>query len=117
MRQRIAYHLTLLAIIVLIGSYASAYYLSGIETTGRLFLGIALTILPLLYYLPSAIKRQRKTYVILALIAPFYLFYGGVIWLWGGSWQWGLWFCTWAVLLEIGAILHNFVPKKARKTN
>lgn len=113
-RQRIGYVLTLTALLMLLGGFALAPFISSGLWLQRA-LGAAITLLPLLLFTPRAIKRDLRAYQALALLAPIYLFFGGVIWLWQSPY-WGLWFCTGATLLETGAILHNFQKRKKKNS-
>lgn len=111
-RQGIGYAFTLTALAILLGGFALAAYCSN-GTVFQRALGAAMTLLPLLLFTPRAIKRDLRAYQALALMAPVYLFFGGIIWLWHSPW-WGAWFCLGAALLEIGTILHNY-RKRVRK--
>lgn len=76
--------------------------------------GAAITLLPLLLFLRGTWHRHLRSFQGLALLAPVYLFIGGVVWLWA-DWRFGLWICIWSVALETGAILHNFQKRNRKK--
>lgn len=114
-RQKFGYVLTLTALLMLLGGFSLAPFISA-GTGFQKILGSAMTLLPLLLFTPRAIKRDLRAYQALALLAPIYLFFGGVIWLWKAPY-WGAWFCAGATLLEIGAILHNYRKRQKRNNS
>ena len=109
-RQKKGFYLTLVSLVALIGIYAAALLLFRTTNVLQMFLGVLLTLLPLVYWLPFVWRRQGKAFAILAL------FFGGVIWLWGQPW-WGAAICFCAISLQIGTIMHNYdgSRRKARK--
>lgn len=112
-RQQTGYYLTLLALMMLVGGYLLTSLPSFSQHPLRAFVGLALTVLPLLLYGLRAIKRDLRAFQVLALLAPVYLFVAGVVWLWASP-LWGAWFVFAAILLEIGAILHNYAPRRKK---
>ena len=115
-RQKKGFYLTLASLVALIGIYAAALLLFRTTSVLQMFLGLLLTLLPLVYWLPFVWRRQGKAFAVLALFAPLHLFFGGVIWLWGQPW-WGAAICFCAISLQIGTIMHNYdgSRRKARK--
>lgn len=115
-RQQIGLGLVWLALLVLLVSYALGLWWTHQHDGRRLFAGGVLLVLPLLYFVAQMFVVRAKTFVALALLAPLYLFYGGVVWIWG-DWRFGAWLCGWAVVLQVGAILHNFQRRAKRKVS
>lgn len=115
-RQKKGFYLTLASLVALIGIYAAGLLLFRTASVLQMFLGVLLTLLPLVYWLPFVWRRQGKAFAVLALFAPLHLFFGGVIWLWGQPW-WGAAICFCAISLQIGTIMHNYdgSRRKARK--
>lgn len=111
-RQQWGYQLTVISAAMLLLSYAVALWFFRAESTMQLILGASMTLLPLLLYTPRAISKQPRAFAALALLAPIYLFFGGVVWIWGKP-LFGAWLCLWPVILEIGAILHNFKKRRS----
>lgn len=111
-RQKTGYILTLAALAALLGVFAwmGATMRGGLLRQG---IGAAITLLPLLLFVRGAWRRNLRSYQALALLAPVYLFIGGVVWLWA-DWRFGLWICAWAVALQTGTILHNFRRRKKK---
>ena len=79
-------------------------------------IGAAITVLPLLVFVVGAVRRDLRSYQALALLAPVYLFIGGVVWLWA-DWRFGLWICVWSVLMQVGTIVHNYQKRKKKKVS
>ena len=115
-RQKKGFYLTLASLVALIGIYAAALLLFRTANILQMFLGLLLTLLPLVYWLPFVWRRQGKAFAVLALFAPLHLFFGGVIWLWGQP-LWGAAICFCAISLQVGTIMHNYdgSRRKARK--
>lgn len=118
-RQRIGYILTLLGLAVLLGAFLISPLFAVTGNSGRrmpLWIGVAISVLPLAVLAPRAIKRDLKAYQSLALLAPLYFFGAGVIWLWRSPWL-GALLAAAAIALETGTILHNYQkrPKKRGK--
>ena len=106
-RQKTGLCLTLASLVALIGIYAAALLLFRTASVLQMFLGVLLTLLPLVYWLPFVWRRQGKAFAVLALFAPLHLFFGGVIWLWGYP-LWGIPICFLSVFLQTGTIMHNY---------
>ncbi|SUO95750.1 hypothetical protein [Suttonella ornithocola] len=115
-RQKIGYQLTLTGLFMLISGFAMSPLFTHDISLKQAIIGLLITLLPLLAYMPRAIKRESRAYQVLALMAPIYLLFGGIIWLWRDAY-FGLWFCLAASLLEVGTILHNFQRRKRKTTN
>ncbi|WP_040389129.1 hypothetical protein [Cardiobacterium valvarum] len=115
-RQKKGFYLTLASLVALIGIYAAALLLFRTASILQMFLGLLLTLLPLVYWLPFVWRRQGKAFAVLALFAPLHLFFGGVIWLWGQP-LWGAAICFCAISLQVGTIMHNYdgSRRKVRK--
>lgn len=115
-RQKKGFYLTLASLVALIGIYTAALLLFRTTSVLQMFLGVLLTLLPLVYWLPFVWRRQGKAFVVLALFAPLHLFFGGVIWLWGQP-LWGAAICFCAIFLQAGTIMHNYDSsrRKVRK--
>ncbi|UJF24765.1 ABC transporter [Suttonella sp. R2A3] len=113
-RQQWGYWLTVISAVALLLSYATAVWFFRSESPMQMILGASMTLLPLLLYTPRAIIKQPRAFAALALLAPIYLFFGGVVWIWGRA-LFGAWLCLWALILEIGAILHNFQKRRHKK--
>ena len=115
-RQKKGFYLTLISQSALIIIYTAAIALHWTGNIKQMSLGILLTLLPLLYFLPGVWREQGKPYAALALLAPLHLFFGGVIWLWGYP-IWGIPICILSISLQTGTIMHNYdgSRRKARK--
>lgn len=111
-RKRIGYGLVVGAVWALIGAFVWMSATMGGSMVQR-GIGAAITLLPLLLFVRGAWRRDLRSYQALALLAPVYLFIGGVVWLWA-DWRFGAWICAWALALEIGAILHNYQRRRKR---
>lgn len=114
-RQRIGYALTLISLTILLGGFMlSPIFAAKDSSLSSILTGMIITILPIAVLAPRAIKRELRAYQNLALLAPIYLFYGGIIWLWRSP-LWGALFCSAAITLEIGTILHNYQKRQKKK--
>ncbi|MDO4435985.1 MAG: ABC transporter [Cardiobacteriaceae bacterium] len=113
-RRQIGYRLTIISLFALEIAYGWSLYLDFKGDWFKSALSAAMTLVPLLLLTLPALRRDLKTYQILALLAPWHFFVGGWIWLWGKA-LWGAWFCAWALLLQIGTILHNYQKRKRKK--
>ena len=112
-RQRLGYFFTgaaLVGLVLLYGGALVAYF--NHDYFGTL-LRAMMSLVPLLLLLPFVLARVPKAFQILALLAPWHFFMGGVIWLWGAK-GWGLAVCLLAVLLQLGTILHNYQRRKKK---
>lgn len=104
--------LTLGALLALVLGYGLALLQPAGDRFGP-WLRAMMTLVPLLLLLPFVWRRVPKAYQILALLAPWHFFVGGVIWLWGEPAA-GAYFCLGALLLQTGTILHNYRPRPPR---
>lgn len=113
-RRRIGYVLTIVSLFALQSAYLIALYVDFRGDWFKSALSAAMTLIPLALLTPPALRRDLKTYQILALLAPWHAFVGGWIWLWGKA-LWGAWFCFWALVLQVGTILHNYQKRRKNK--
>lgn len=113
-RKRIGYALTIVSLFALQSAYWFALFIDFKGDWLKSALGAAMTLVPLALLTPPALRRDLKTYQILALLAPWHFFVGGWLWIWGKA-LWGAWFCTWALLLQMGTILHNYQKRQKKK--
>lgn len=115
-RSFYAYLLVLCSTLSLIVLYLALHllYFQGIQA--RFFLSSGLTYVPLMAVLPWLVKRSLKAYQVVALMAPFHLFIGGLFVLWQSEFDfyWGWCIVLAAFILEVAAIVHNF-KKRSRK--
>ena len=112
-RKTLGHFLTLSALAALLGMFA---WMSATMRSGAMqqFIGAAITLLPLLLFVRGAWRRDLRSYQALALLAPVYFFLGGIVWLWA-DWRAGLWICSWALVLQVGTILHNYQKRRRKK--
>lgn len=113
-RQKAAYLTTVLALCALIVSYAVLIWHYRTDHLMQMVTGGLLTLAPLLLFTRRAWRQERRAFAALALLAPIYLLIGGIIWLWEHPLI-GAWLCFWSVLLEVGAIVHNYQKRDKRK--
>ncbi|MDO5091197.1 MAG: DUF2069 domain-containing protein [Cardiobacteriaceae bacterium] len=112
-RKTLGHRLVIAALALLLLTFAWM----GITMQGSLprrLIGSAITLLPLLLFVRGAWQHDLRSYQALALLAPVYLFIGGVVWLWA-DWRIGLVICLASLALETGAILHNYQKRKPKK--
>lgn len=115
-RQNIGYLITILSLFGLILVFSYYGWNSYRQNYGQLIFFSLVSFVPLILFLIPAIKRLAYFYVWLALLAPWWFFVGGILWLWN-DYFWGAIIMFLAIFLEVGAILHNFVSKKNRRKN
>ena len=112
-RKTIGHVLVVAALVALIA--ALAWMSATMQGSAlRQAISAAITLLPLLLFVRGAWQRDLRIYQALALLAPVYLFIGGVVWLWA-DWRFGLWICAWSVALQTGTILHNYQRRKRKQ--
>lgn len=105
-RKRAGYVLVVVSLCALIGALLWMGLRMDAVLPKRL-ISMAITLLPLLIFVRGAVMANMRSYQALALLAPVYFFIGGVVWLWASA-GFGAWICAWALVMEAGAIAHNF---------
>lgn len=115
-RQKAGYLAAIISLSILITSYATLIWLYRTGNLMQMLTGALLTLAPLLLFAYRAVGAERRAFAALALLAPIYLLIGGIIWLWGYPLI-GAWLSFWAVVLEVGTILHNYKKRDKSKKN
>lgn len=113
-RQKIGYFMTVTALFALLISYAALIWLYRTDNPMQILTGALLTLAPLLLFSVRCLRGESRAFAALALLAPIYLLIGGIIWLWDYPWI-GAWLCLWSVVLEVGAVLHNYRKRNKRR--
>ena len=113
-RQKAGYLATIISLFILLISYAALIWLYRTGNPMQMLTGALLTLAPLLLFAHRAVRAEHRAFAALALLAPVYLLIGGIIWLWDYPLI-GAWLSFWAVVLEVGTIVHNYKKRDKSK--